>query len=416
MKVFLCGHCDFSAWQFRRGLIKALIDRGIEVTLLTPDGPFVPKLKRLGANHVAVPFSRFSSPLRDLSVFFRLYRIFRAEKPDIAHNMSVKPNTYGVLAAWLAGVPRITSLVCGAGYAFSKGKGWKQAILKSIVSRLYWAAGKVVTRVWFLNNDDLMLFVDSGLLRRDKAVLILSEGVNLQEFSPDRIDPIAMSKMRDQLGIGESTKIVLMLARTTWSKGVKVFVEAGEHVARRDPHVLFVLAGSLAENGPDGVPETYLRSKRSPNFRWLGFREDVRELLALADVAVLPSYYREGVPRFLLEALAMGKPIVTTDNVGCREVVDDGENGFLVPARDSRATASAIEKLVRDAALRASFGHKSRAKAQNEFDENKVIERVLEHVFGLRQADVSVQRSPVSLGDTNPAMQAATGRSQRIAG
>jgi len=383
MKVAMCNNNDFGIWQFRKGLVKALIDRGIEVTLLTPDGPFVPRLKGLGAKHAAVPFYRFNSPLHDLRLCYKLYRVFRAERPDIVHTMSVKANTYGALAAWLAGVPRIVSLVCGAGHAFSKGRTWKHVILQRAVSWLYWLAGRIIARTWFLNKDDLSLFVESGLIDEDKAVLILSEGVNLRDYSPDNVDAQALARLRAELGIDASTRVVLMLARLNWSKGVRQFVEASQCAAQWGARVVFLLVGPPDPGSPDAVPVAYLQSKSSSHFIWRGFRQDVKELLSLADIVTLPSFYREGVPRSLLEGLAMKKPIVTTDNVGCREVVDEGKNGFLVPVKDSAALASAIETLVHDRRLCAAFGRHSRAKAQAEFDESLVVERVLAEVYGL---------------------------------
>jgi N,N'-diacetylbacillosaminyl-diphospho-undecaprenol alpha-1,3-N-acetylgalactosaminyltransferase len=383
MKVVICNNSDLGTWQLRRGLIKGLIARGIDVTLLTPDGPYVPKLKSLGAKHVAVPFYQFANPLRDLRLCFTLYRALRAEKPDIIQNISIKPNVYGALAAWAAGVPQITSLVCGAGYAFLKKNGWRHAILQRIARTLYWLAGKVTTRVWFVNADDRSLFVESGLLAKEKAVLIVSEGIDLRHFSPDDADPDALSRLRDELGIDASTRVVLMAARVTWSKGVRAFVEASEQAARWDRPVLFVLAGPLAPDSPDPVPETYIRSKASPRFKWLGFRSDMKDLLSLADVVTLPSYYREGLPTILMEGLAMRKPIVTTDSVGCRDVVDEGKNGFLVPVRDSAAFASAIEKLVSDDVLRTRFGTNSRAKAEAEFDQTVIVARAVKEVYQL---------------------------------
>jgi len=381
MKVVICNNSDLGTWQLRRGLIKELIAREIEVTLLTPDGPYVPKLKSLGAKHVAVPFYQFASPLRDLKLCLALYRALRTEKPDIVQNISIKPNVYGALAAWAAGVPQITSLVCGAGYAFLKKKGWKHAILQRIARALYWLAGKVTTRVWFVNADDRSLFVESGLLAAEKAVLIVSEGIDVRHFSPDDADPSAIRRLRDELGIDASTRVVLMAARVTWSKGVRAFVEASERAARWDRPVLFVLAGPLAPDSPDPVPETYIRSKISPRFKWLGFRSDMKDLLLLADIVTLPSYYREGLPTILMEGLAMRKPVVTTDSVGCRDVVDEGKNGFLVPVRDSEAFASAIETLVSDDLLRARFGENSRAKAEAEFDQTVVVRRALKEVY-----------------------------------
>jgi len=384
MRVVLCLNSDAAAWRWRRGLITALIARGIEVTVVTPGGSYVSRLTGLGAKHVAVPMYRFVGPLRDLKLGLDLYRVFRRERPDIVHTMTIKPNIFGGLTARLARVPKVVALVNGLGYSFLENGSWRRRALRYVVSRLYRWAFTTSARVWFQNPDDLSMFVELGLVRREKTVLIRGSGVGLREYSPDNVGPRAKAKLRAELEIEKSTRVVLMTAaRVTWSKGVGEFVEASERAARWHLRVLFVLAGPLDPNSPDPVPEAYLRSKASPHFKWLGLRHDVRDLLSLADIVTLPSYYREGIPRSLLEGLAMGKPIVTTDNVGCREVVDEGKNGFLVPVQDSPALASAIEKLVRDDALRASFGRNSRAKAVAEFDEAIIVKRVLKEVYEL---------------------------------
>jgi N,N'-diacetylbacillosaminyl-diphospho-undecaprenol alpha-1,3-N-acetylgalactosaminyltransferase len=297
--------------------------------------------------------------------------------------MTVKPNVFGSLAARLVGVPKIVSLVCGAGYGFAEGGGWKRRIVQRIVRGLYKLSGRFSYRTYFLNPDDLELFVDHGIVARDKTVLVRSEGVNLDEFSLERVDPEALRNLRAELEVEPPTQVALMVGRVIWSKGIREFVEASKHARDWKHPVKFVLVGPPNPDNPDAVPEEYLKNARSPHFVYLGVRDDIRELLALANVVVLSSYYREGVPRVLLEALAMAKPVVTTDSVGCREVVDHGRNGFLVPVKDSRSLASAMLTLLQDKDLQETFGEQSYVKAQEEFDERKIVERVLSHVYGL---------------------------------
>jgi N,N'-diacetylbacillosaminyl-diphospho-undecaprenol alpha-1,3-N-acetylgalactosaminyltransferase len=174
-----------------------------------------------------------------------------------------------------------------------------------------------------------------------------------------------------------------MPARAYWSKGVGEFVMAAQMLSGRS-NLVCLLAGA-AENGPDAVPPAYLDAHRSTVFRWLGFRQDVRELIALADIVVLPSYYPEGVPKSLLEAMAMGKPIITTDNRGCREVVEDGKNGFMIPIKDAKALAEAISRLLDDRQMQVVFGAYSRTKASREFDETIVAEQVLTRLYRLSE-------------------------------
>lgn len=385
MKACIVLNDDFSAWHFRRNILLALLERGVEVTVVSPNGPYVSKLTAMGVRHVAVPMCRFFSPLRDLLLIFRLYRVIRRERPDIVHTMTVKPNTYGAIAARLAGTPRTVALVCGLGQGFLPGGGWKQWLLRRAVSWLYWLGAKFQARLWFQNADDFSLFVESGLIKPGQGVVIRGSGIHLDEFSIDKVDPDGLAKLREELGVCRQTRVVLMMVlRLLWSKGVREFVEAASLVQGDDRRpVKFLLVGPLVPESPDAVPEAYLRSAASSRFQHLDYRTDVKELLALADIVTLPSYYREGVPRVLLEAMAMKKPIVTTDNVGCREVVDEGRNGFLVPVRDSAALASAIETLLGDDALRRSFGNHARSKVRAEFEESIVMAKVMKELYGL---------------------------------
>jgi N,N'-diacetylbacillosaminyl-diphospho-undecaprenol alpha-1,3-N-acetylgalactosaminyltransferase len=280
--------------------------------------------------------------------------------------------------------------VCGAGAGFTEGAGWEKKMLRLAVSWLYRLAGKITHRVWFLNPDDLTMFVNSGLTSPDKTLLTRGEGVNVKIFAPDQVDSGAVEKLRTELKIAPSTKVVIMVARMIWSKGVKEFIDAAEMVHKAGIPARFLLIGPIDPDSWDAVSETYLLSINSPYLSYLGFRSDIRELMALADVVTLPSYYPEGVPLVLLQGMAMRKSIVTTDNVGCREVVEEGKNGFLVPVHDSQAFAAAVEKLLRDDQLRESFGRCSRAKAEEEFDESIVIDKVMAELYEIRPGDTNI--------------------------
>jgi N,N'-diacetylbacillosaminyl-diphospho-undecaprenol alpha-1,3-N-acetylgalactosaminyltransferase len=310
-----------------------------------------------------------------------LYRIFSRERCDIVHNHTIKPNIYGTLAARLAGVRMVLCTVHGLGSALGEIYGVKQRVIRNLTKGLYTLAFSLASRVQFLNADDMDFFVSSRMIDRDKAILIRSVGVNLDEYSPGSVDLEHLANLRAELAIDGATQVVLMVARVYWSKGVREFVNAAQVIGATRP-VRFLLAGAV-DGSRDAVPIEYLNQHESETFRWLNYREDVRELLALCDVAVLPSYYREGVPRNLLEAMAMGKPIVTTDNVGCREVVDQGLNGYLVPVRDSQALAEAIDNLLGDARKRERFGHHSKRKAETEFDERLIVGEALERLYEL---------------------------------
>jgi len=385
MRIALVLNDDFSMWHFRKGLISALCKRGCQVYTVTPGGPYVKDLEELGAVHRNVPLYRFVKILPDLRLIWALYRTFRQDRIDIVHNMTVKPTIYGAIAARLARIQKVVALVSGVGLPFMEGGGWRRRVLRALVTALYRVAFRITDRVWFQNPDDRSFFVALGLLPEEKTIVIRGGGINVDEFSAESVDSRRVKLIRDELGLGDGTKAVLMIvARLIWSKGVKEFIEAAEILRNQCPEARFLLIGPYDRDHPDAIPVGYLERRESPNFRvHVGFREDVREILSLADVVVLPSYFREGVPRVLLEALSLGKPVVTTDHPGCREVVDDGENGFLVPVKDSKALANSIAMLLENSSLRSRFGKHSRCKAESEFDEKSVVEKIITQLYGL---------------------------------
>ncbi len=385
MKIALVINDNFTMWQFRRGLIKALVERGLQVHVITPPGEYTKKIQSLGALHTAVPMDRFINPINDILTIWRLYRIFRHESFDIVHNMQIKPTIYGTLAARLAGTPQIVSLVPGLGYPFFIEKpNTLQKLLGKIVLRLLVIACRLNKKIWFQNIDDLNFFVDSGIVLLSKTVLIRGSGVNLDECSEKSIDISKVSLLRKELGFNGSTSFVTMVvARLIKSKGVKEFIEAAEIILHRLPDVKFLLVGPLEPNHPDAISDSYLSRNKPPNFYiHIGFREDIREILWLSDIVTLPSYFREGLPRVLLEALSLGKPIITTDHTGCREVVDNEKNGYLVPVKNPSALADAITTLASNESLRQSFGQHSRLKAEAEFDEKLVVNKILTQLYG----------------------------------
>jgi N,N'-diacetylbacillosaminyl-diphospho-undecaprenol alpha-1,3-N-acetylgalactosaminyltransferase len=387
VRIALVLNDDFSMWRFRRGLIVTLRRLGHTVYTLTPSGPYVGHLEALGAIHRPVPMYRFVSPLGDLRMVWALYRTLRRDRIELVHNMTVKPTTYGALAARLAGVPKVTALVSGLGIPFMTG-GPGRRLMRCTVRALYRAALSLTDKVWFQNPDDLELFVADGLVDRARVVLIRGSGVDLDEVSAARVDQGALAALRRDLGLGGSGPVAAMVvARLIWSKGVREFKDAARLLAGRCPDLRFVLVGPYERGHPDAVRDRDLEAGLPPNLIALPqFRQEVREILALADIVVLPSYFREGVPRILLEALSLGKPIVTTDHPGCRETVEPGRNGHLVPVRDAGALADAIADLAADPGKRRRFGEHSRRKAELEFDERLVVRRVLREVYGLDDA------------------------------
>jgi glycosyltransferase involved in cell wall biosynthesis len=276
------------------------------------------------------------------------------------------PVIYGSLAARLARVPRVVNTVTGLGFVFmEEGIAW----LRRVVEWQYRLALASAHFTFFQNCDDLELFRVRRLITSEKVGLLPGSGVDCRFFSPGVPTELAPAQ----------TLTFLMVSRLLREKGVEEFVEAARRLKRQFPETRFQLLGGRNERNPTVVPQTDLERWQAEGVvSWLGEVPDVRPIVGQADVVVLPSYYREGIPRALLEAAAMGKPLITTDTVGCREVVDDGVTGLLVPVKDAEALARAMMHLLHNPAMRAQMGKAGQTKMEREFDERIVVEKTLQ--------------------------------------
>lgn len=383
MKIALVLNDDFSMWQFRKGLIISLLRRGFDVYVITPGGPYINRLESLGARHIEISIKRFISPFDDFILFLQLYKIFRREKFDIVHTMTIKPNIYGPIAARLSGIGRVVGLVSGTGFLFGDVLNRKVRFIRFLAKGMYRLAFRLSDRVWFQNEDDLNEFLEMRLLNREKALVIRSGGINLEEYDRENLNLEDILQVKKELGLsGDCSVVTMMTARMVWAKGVREFIEAAEFLSPRFPKARFILVAPLDESSPDHVPSDYLRKKGFPELTIIPvFRDDAKYILAISDVITLPSYYREGIPRVLLEAMALEKPIVTTESIGCKEVVDNEKNGFLIPPRNSIKLAEAIGILLENTDMRNRYGIYSRMKAKREFDEKLVIAKIFTHLY-----------------------------------
>jgi glycosyltransferase involved in cell wall biosynthesis len=359
-------------WFWRQALIRTLQGAGFEVLAVGPPGPYEEAVARLGCWVDIYPLDRRGlNPVGELRSLIGLYAVYRRWRPVIAHHFTIKPNLYGTLAARLAGVPVVVATVTGLGYVWTD-EGPTARVLRAVLGPAYRRVLRLADAVIYLNEDD------RRTLGGRRTVLIPGEGIDLEEFSPGAVPPERRAALRAELGLGPEDQVVLMVGRMLRHKGVAEFVEAARRVRQIFPGAVFVLVGPSDPGNPARVPPEELRAWEAAGLvRYLGVRDDVRDLLALADVTVLPSYYREGIPRVLIEAAAMGRPLVATDVPGCREVVEHGVNGFLVPPRDPAALAGAIEALLKDPGLRAEFGAASRRLAEERFSDRQVVGRIL---------------------------------------
>ncbi len=321
------------------------------------------QLEALGAQPHTVRLHRSGlNPFSDFAYFRELYSLQRAIKPVLTVNYTIKPNIWGSFAARLARAPS-ASMVTGVGYLMIAGKGVKRRIVQALAKRLYAAALSRNRVVIFQNNDDVSDFIAAGIVTKDKVRTVRGSGVNLQYFHPAPLPP---------------DPVFLMIARLLRTKGVQEYVDAAARVRANHARTRFLLVG-MVDSGPDGLPLDEIARLNDRGVEYLGALADVRPVLAESSVYVLPSY-REGTPRSVLEAMAMGRPIITTDAPGCRETVRPGENGLLVPVRDVGALQAAMEALANDPSLRATMGQASLVMATQYFDVERVNSDLIKHL------------------------------------
>lgn len=382
MKIAFIIPDDLSFLTFRKGLIVALIKLGHDVCLISTAGESVPKLEKLGARHIPANLDRFINPLSDIRLLIQFYRIFRKENFDIVHNFTIKPNTFGTIMAYLTGCKKIFNSVTGLGFMFydPSEKSFVSKILKTCIKCLFQISSRLSDKTWFQNSDDANYFIENRIIKPEKVVMVKSGGINLDEWKLPEAK--AISDLKLKAGFQAEDILVVMVTRALHSKGIHEFLFAMEQLTGKYPKVKFVLAGGAEENLDRGVPASYLREKAANHpFFWLGHQKNVLNVFAISDIVVHPSYYREGVPRCLLEAMALKKPIVTTDSVGCRETVDDGVNGFLVPIKDGEGVTEKIEFLIKDPNLRHTMGVAGYEKTKREFDEKLIVSALLKDLY-----------------------------------
>lgn len=368
MKVLFFANTEWYLFNFRLALAKHLRKRGVEVVMISPPGPYGKKLEEEGFRWIPVPMARRSlNPLREAWLLWKLIRIYQTEKPDIVHHFTIKCVVYGGLAARLVGIKGIVGAVAGMGFVFASSSALAVMLRPMVRVLLQIALGGKKCRLILQNPDDLNAFVSASIADPANVRLIAGSGVNTDRFSPT-----------SKSSASEGSKKVLLAARLLWEKGIAEYIEAAQQLKTLGYSVDFLLAGEPDLGNPNSVQQEQVETwKQAGIIKPVGHVVDMAELLKSIDIMVLPSFYREGVPRSLIEAAAAGLPIVTTDAPGCRDIVENGVNGFLVPVRDSNALAEALRKILEDPALASRMGEAGRSKALAEFDERLVFEKTV---------------------------------------
>lgn len=368
-RVLVLGGLSESLINFRGALLKEMVVRGHEVFACAPNATEDVRvgLSQIGAMYRHVELNRTGiNPIRDVQTVKDLMALFRSVRPDVFFGYTIKPVIYGSLVARMTDVSRIYSMVTGLGYAFSR-HSLKSKVVGNGAVALYRLALRYNRHVFFQNPDDLRLFLEKRLVHfPGQAVLVNGSGVDVDAFRPASYP---------------KTISFLLIARLIRDKGIYEYVEAARRVRGRFPEIRFRIAGWIDPN-PNAIDRDDLeRWRKEGVVEYLGRLTDVRPAIANCSVYVLPSY-REGTPRTVLEAMAMARPVITTDAPGCRETVQEGRNGFLVPVQDVASLVEAMERFVEQPRLVEKMGRVSREIAVKKYDVRKV-NRVLLETMGL---------------------------------
>jgi glycosyltransferase involved in cell wall biosynthesis len=364
-RVAIVAHYAPSVALFRGALIRALVQRGVQVWVLAPD--FTPATRDQVAMLGGQPADYFlnrtgANPFHDIRSVISLRSCLRHCQPQAVLAYGIKPVVYGILAAQSLNIPRRIALITRLGYAFTHPAGVKGASIHLAARLLYRVALQASHTVLFQNTDDLYEFTETSIVSPQKALVVGGTGVDLEEFAahPPTLEPITFT----------------LAARLLREKGIVEFAQAAQRIKQHYPNTRFLLLGGLDTN-PGALREHEVRQWAEAGIlEWHGHVPDVRPYFAQTSVYVLPSY-REGVPRSTQEAMAMARPVITTDAPGCRETVIDGVNGFLVPPRDVDALVRAMERFILQPELIITMGQASRKLAEERFDVHKINQRIL---------------------------------------
>ena len=359
-KIVLVSNTSWSLYNFRLGLIRSLNSQGYDVTVVAPRDSFTSKLISEGISYKELAIKNYSiNPFDDLKIIWQLSRIYRNIKPSLIFHYTIKPNIYGGIAAYFSGIPSIL-VTTGLGHLFE----FKNIIIRWITLFLYRIAAFMSKELWFLNENDKDVFVYKRIVRVKKTRVIKGEGINTEWFTP--------RKSKNLTGLHR----FLFAGRLIWDKGIQEFVDAARIIKAKYPNTRFEIIGFIDQSNPKAVLyEQIAQWQKEKVIRYLGETTDIRRFLNKASCLVFPSYYREGISRILMEAASMETPIITSDNVGCRDLVDHGITGFIVEPKNVEALVQSIEEFMllspEDKLVMGKLGRKKMIK---HFEEKLIID------------------------------------------
>lgn len=379
MRVVLTGNTCFSIANFRQGLVRTLIELNHEVHILAPFDSYRDRLAQMGCYLHDLPLDRSgTSPLSEFRVLWYIFRFLRRSQPDFVLGYTIKNNIYcGLVCRWL-GIPFIANIT-GLGATFQN-----DGLFNRIIRSLYRVAFQRAKAVFFQNSEDKAEFVLGRLIRPPQARILRGSGVDLAAFKA-----LPMPKDTDNV-------VFILVARLLWDKGIGLYVDAARRLREYVPNTEFHLLGPLDNSSRSAIPADQIYSWHQQGLiNYLGATQDVRPALAMAHCVVLPSWYREGTPRTLLEAAATGRAVITTNTPGCRDVIELGVTGFLCEPQDADSLHDAMQKFsLMTAAARAEMGCAARKRAEKYFDEEVVINAYLNELY-IKDCDQrSLKRCP----------------------
>ena len=363
-KLFIIVNVDWFFLSHRLPVARAAQKAGWDVTIVTADTGKLKDIEAKGLKAINLPMSRSGMNIKEeLGTLSFLYKLYKKERPDVVHHVGMKTILWGTLAAKFASVLGVVNAVSGLGGFFAEDN--KSMLAKVMPKVLKFSHNQKNLLVIFQNQEDRAMYVKKGIIDDSQARFIKGSGVNLQEFcyTPEPFD----GKVK-----------IILTARMIVEKGVFLLTEAAEKLrAEYEDKVEFWLIGGLDDH-PGAITKDQLDNVCDGKYiKWLSYRTDVKELLQQSHIVAFPSYYMEGLPKSLIEACAVGRPIITTQSIGCKDTVDDCVNGFLIPPKDVDVLASKLRVLIDNPEMRESMGKASRAKAEKEFSLDVVIEKHL---------------------------------------
>lgn len=362
--IAITANTSWYLYNFRKNTIRALLSSGYQVVAIAPKDKYSVKLEQLGCRFCNISIDAGgTNPFNDLGTFITFLRLHSTLKPVACLNFTPKNNIYSTLAGWVCGLPCINN-IAGLGILFIH-----ESFPSRIAKVLYRFSQSKAKKLFFQNEEDRKLFLDNNMAAAELTERLPGSGADLSHF---RLSP----------SVDDGTVRFLLVARMLYDKGIQQYVDAARILKKKYKNCEFQLLGFLDVNNPSAVSRTTMNEWVAEGVvNYLGVSDSVELEISKVDCMVLPSYYREGVPKSLLEAGAMGKPIITTDNVGCRETVDDGINGFLCEPRSTEDLVAKLEKMIlMSHEERLAMGRKSREKVEREFDEQIVIQKYLDAV------------------------------------